>query len=166
MTSNIGAEILVLQKEGEESEAVREEVMHLVRAHFRPEFLNRLDEIILFHRLRRSDMGAIVDIQFGRLAKLLDERKVVLDLSPAGRDWLAEKGYDAAYGARPLKRTIQKAVQDPLAEKILSGAIGDGETIRIDAGPNGLTIGQADGSDLPPIARDGQTGSRSAGLLH
>ena len=166
MTSNIGAEILVLQKEGEESEAVREEVMHLVRAHFRPEFLNRLDEIILFHRLRRSDMGAIVDIQFGRLAKLLDERKLVLDLSAAGRDWLAEKGYDAAYGARPLKRTIQKAVQDPLAEKILSGAIGDGETIRIDAGPNGLTIGQAGGSELPLIALDGQTEPRSAGFLH
>ena len=153
MTSNIGADILVLQKEGEDSEAVREEVMHLVRAHFRPEFLNRLDEIILFHRLRRADMGAIVDIQFARLAKLLDERKLTLDLTPAARAWLADKGYDPAYGARPLKRTIQKAVQDPLAEKILAGAIADGETVRVDAGPGGLRIGDAEVGNVVALAK-------------
>ena len=153
MTSNIGADILVLQKEGEESEAVREEVMHLVRAHFRPEFLNRLDEIILFHRLRRADMGAIVDIQFARLAKLLDERKLTLDLSPSARAWLADKGYDPAYGARPLKRTIQKAVQDPLAEKILAGTIADGETVRVDTGPDGLRIGDADPGNVVALAK-------------
>ena len=114
MTSNLGAEFLVLQKEGEDSAAVHAEVMQMVRAHFRPEFLNRVDEIILFHRLRREDMGAIVDIQFGRLAKLLEDRKITLDLRPEARAWLADKGYDPAYGARPLKRVIQKNVQDPL----------------------------------------------------
>jgi ATP-dependent Clp protease ATP-binding subunit ClpB len=115
-----------------------------VRSHFRPEFLNRVDEIILFHRLRRQDMGAIVDIQLGRLARLLEDRKITLDLSPAARNWLAEKGYDPAYGARPLKRVIQKAVQDPLAEKILAGEALDGTEITIGVGPDGLIIG-----DLP-----------------
>jgi ATP-dependent Clp protease ATP-binding subunit ClpB len=112
-----------------------------VRSHFRPEFLNRVDEIILFHRLQRDQMGAIVDIQLGRLQKLLDERKLTLDLDASARDWLANKGYDAAYGARPLKRVIQKHVQDPLAELILSGKIHDGDTVAIDAGPEGLRIG-------------------------
>ena len=88
--------------------------------HFRPEFLNRVDEIILFHRLRRQDMGAIVDIQFERLGRLLEDRKIALHLTEAGRDWLANKGYDPAYGARPLKRVIQKNVQDPLAELLLA----------------------------------------------
>jgi ATP-dependent Clp protease ATP-binding subunit ClpB len=118
MTSNLGADLLVLQKEGEDSSAVHSEVMQIVRAHFRPEFLNRVDEIILFHRLRREDMSAIVDIQFARLAKLLEDRKIVLELRPEARAWLADKGYDPPYGARPLKRVIQKSVQDPLAEKI------------------------------------------------
>ena len=113
----------------------------MVRAHFRPEFLNRVDEIILFHRLKRSEMGAIVDIQLGRLQKLLDERKIVLQLDPEARGWLAEKGYDPAYGARPLKRVIQKHVQDPLAELILSGEIHDGETVPVRVGPLGLIIG-------------------------
>jgi ATP-dependent Clp protease ATP-binding subunit ClpB len=117
MTSNLGADLLVLQKECEDSSAVHSEVMQIVRAHFRPEFLNRVDEIILFHRLRREDMSAIVDIQFARLAKLLEDRKIVLELRPEARAWLADKGYDPAYGARPLKRVIQKSVQDPLAEK-------------------------------------------------
>src|SRR6478672_44754 len=108
MTSNLGAEFLVMQKEGEDSSAVHDEVMGIVRSHFRPEFLNRVDEIILFHRLRREDMGAIVDIQFGRLARLLEDRKITLDLDAKGRAWLADKGYDPAYGARPLKRVIQK----------------------------------------------------------
>ena len=141
MTSNLGAELLVMQKEGEDSAAVHSEVMQIVRGHFRPEFLNRVDEIILFHRLRREDMGAIVDIQFGRLAKLLEDRKITLELDPEARSWLASKGYDPAYGARPLKRTIQKNVQDPLAELILSGEIHDGERIVISANKNGLLIG-------------------------
>jgi ATP-dependent Clp protease ATP-binding subunit ClpB len=141
MTSNLGAEYLVLQREGEDSDAVREEVMAAVRAHFRPEFLNRVDEIILFHRLKRSEMGAIVDIQIARLQKLLDERKITLSLDPEARGWLAEKGYDPAYGARPLKRVIQKHVQDPLAELILAGEIHDGEPVPVRLGPMGLMIG-------------------------
>jgi ATP-dependent Clp protease ATP-binding subunit ClpB len=141
MTSNLGADFLMLQKEGEDSSAVFAEVMQVVRAHFRPEFLNRIDEIILFHRLRREDMGAIVDIQFARLAKLLEDRKIALELTPEARAWLADKGYDSAYGARPLKRVIQKAVQDPMAEQILSGAIHDGEKVVIGANANGVLIG-------------------------
>jgi ATP-dependent Clp protease ATP-binding subunit ClpB len=141
MTSNLGAELLVMQKEGEDSAAVHDEVMQIVRAHFRPEFLNRIDEIILFHRLRRQDMAAIVDIQIGRLQRLLEDRKISLDLTPEARAWLADKGYDPAYGARPLRRVIQKALQDPLAEKILGGEIHDGETVVIGAGQQGLTIG-------------------------
>ncbi|HTV34153.1 MAG TPA: ATP-dependent chaperone ClpB [Methylocella sp.] len=142
MTSNLGAEFLVMQKEGEDSSAVHAEIMQVVRAHFRPEFLNRIDEIILFHRLAREDMGAIVDIQFKRLARLLEDRKITLDLKPKARAWLVEKGYDPAYGARPLKRVIQKNVQDPLAEKILAGEIHDGETVVIGADANGLAIGE------------------------
>lgn len=141
MTSNLGADLLVLQKEGEDSTAIKSEVMQIVRAHFRPEFLNRIDEIILFHRLRREDMGAIVDIQFARLAKLLEDRKITLQLTPAARRWLADKGYDPAYGARPLKRVIQKNVQDPLAELILAGKIHDGEQVVIDVDAAGLLIG-------------------------
>ena len=140
MTSNLGADLLVLQKEGEDSSAVHSEVMQMVRAHFRPEFLNRVDEIILFHRLRREDMGAIVDIQFARLAKLLEDRKITLELRPEGRAWLADKGYDPAYGARPLKRVIQRNVQDPLAELILAGEIHDGEKVVVSADQNGLLI--------------------------
>jgi ATP-dependent Clp protease ATP-binding subunit ClpB len=140
MTSNLGADLLVLQKEGEDSSTVHSEVMQMVRAHFRPEFLNRVDEIILFHRLRREDMGAIVDIQFARLAKLLEDRKITLELEPEARAWIAAKGYDPAYGARPLKRVIQKNVQDPLAELILAGEIRDGERVVAGADKNGLTI--------------------------
>jgi ATP-dependent Clp protease ATP-binding subunit ClpB len=138
MTSNLGAEYLVTLDETQDVDAVRDQVMGVVKANFRPEFLNRVDEIILFHRLKRSEMGRIVDIQMKRLGRLLDDRKIVLDLSPRARDWLADKGYDPAYGARPLKRVIQKQVQDPLAEKILGGEIHDGETIEIDAGASGL----------------------------
>ncbi len=140
MTSNLGAEYLVAQPEGEDTEAVRDLVMAEVRARFRPEFLNRVDEIILFHRLKREHMGRIVDIQLVRLTKLLDERKITLQLEPAARDWLAEKGYDPAYGARPLKRAIQKHVQDPLAELILSGRIKEGERVTISAAKSGLTF--------------------------
>ncbi len=141
MTSNLGADYLVNQPEGQDTDAVREEVMSVVRGHFRPEFLNRVDEIILFHRLQRSEMGAIVDIQMQRLAKLLADRKIRLELEPEARQWLAEKGYDPAYGARPLKRVIQKHVQDPLAEMILAGKVRDGETVPVAAGPAGLMIG-------------------------
>jgi ATP-dependent Clp protease ATP-binding subunit ClpB len=141
MTSNLGAEYLVNQTEGQDTDAVRDEVMGVVRSHFRPEFLNRVDEIILFHRLQRSEMGAIVDIQLGRLQKLLADRKITLELDEEARNWLADKGYDPAYGARPLKRVIQKHVQDPLAELILAGEIKDGETVPVHAGPMGLMIG-------------------------
>ncbi len=115
-----------------------EEFRAEVRSAFRPEFLNRVDEIILFHRLKRENMGRIVDIQMVRLAKLLEDRKIAIQLDAKARDWLAEKGYDPAYGARPLKRAIQKAVQDPLAELILSGRIKDGETVVISASKQGL----------------------------
>ena len=140
MTSNLGAEFLVMQKDGEDSSTVHAEVMQIVRGHFRPEFLNRVDEIILFHRLRREDMGSIVDIQFGRLAKLLEDRKITLDLDSKGRQWLADKGYDPSYGARPLKRVIQKNVQDPLAEMILGGDVRDGETVRVTSTREGLSV--------------------------
>jgi len=135
MTSNLGADYLVNQPEGQDTDAVRDQVMSVVRSAFRPEFLNRVDEIILFHRLKRDQMSRIVDIQLRRLAKLLEERKITLALDPAAREWLADKGYDPAYGARPLKRAIQKAVQDPLAELILSGAVKDGETVAISIAP-------------------------------
>jgi ATP-dependent Clp protease ATP-binding subunit ClpB len=152
MTSNLGAEYLVNQPEGQDTDAVREEVMGVVRSHFRPEFLNRVDEIILFHRLKRSEMGAIVDIQMRRLQKLLDDRKIVLQLDEEARAWLADKGYDPAYGARPLKRVIQKHVQDPMAELILAGEIRDGETVPVHAGPMGLMIGDVTvtGAERPP----------------
>src|SRR6187397_2048360 len=144
MTSNLGTEYLVNQPEGEDSDAVREQVIGVVRAHFRPEFLNRVDEIILFHRLKREHMGKIVDIQMQRLAKLLADRKITLVLDDAAKEWLGKKGYDPAYGARPLKRVIQKYVQDPLAELILQGKIHEGETVRITADKGGLVInGQA-----------------------
>ena len=140
MTSNLGAEYLVNQPEGQDTEAVRDQVMGEVRAAFRPEFLNRVDEIILFHRLKRENMGRIVDIQMVRLAKLLEDRKITLALDAKARDWLAEKGYDPAYGARPLKRAIQKAVQDPLAELILSGKVKDGENVAVSADKQGITF--------------------------
>jgi ATP-dependent Clp protease ATP-binding subunit ClpB len=144
MTSNLGSEYLVSQPEGEDSEAVRDQVMAVVRAHFRPEFLNRIDEIILFHRLKREQMARIVDIQMQRLKKLLADRKLDVVLDDKAKDWLGQKGYDPAYGARPLKRVIQKYVQDPLAELILQGKIGEGDTVNITADKNGLVInGQA-----------------------
>jgi ATP-dependent Clp protease ATP-binding subunit ClpB len=140
MTSNLGSEFLVNQPEGEDTEAVREPVMGMVRAHFRPEFLNRVDEIILFHRLQKSEMGRIVEIQFSRLQKLLEDRKITLTLDAAARDWLAAKGWDPAYGARPLKRVIQRHVQDPLAEMILAGDVVDGDQVAISEQGNVLTF--------------------------
>jgi len=138
MTSNLGAEFLVNQAEGEQVNHVRDEVMAVVRAHFRPEFLNRLDDIVLFERLKRAHMAKIIDIQLARLTKLLSERKVTLELDEKAKNWLAEKGYDPVYGARPLKRTIQRYVQDPLADQILSGEILDGMRVTISAGSDRL----------------------------
>ncbi|HEY7997732.1 MAG TPA: ATP-dependent chaperone ClpB [Pseudolabrys sp.] len=140
MTSNLGADFLVNQPDGEDTDAVRDQVMAVVRAAFRPEFLNRVDEIILFHRLKKSEMTRIVDIQMMRLQKLLEDRKITIALDASAREWLADKGWDPAYGARPLKRAIQKAVQDPLAEMILAGAIKDGEKVAVSAGKQGLTF--------------------------
>ena len=140
MTSNLGADFLVNQPEGQDTDAVRDQVMGVVRAAFRPEFLNRIDEIILFHRLKKSEMTRIVDIQMTRLQKLLDDRKITITLDAGAREWLAEKGWDPAYGARPLKRVIQKSVQDPLAEMILAGSIKDSEKVSVSAGKQGLTF--------------------------
>jgi ATP-dependent Clp protease ATP-binding subunit ClpB len=140
LTSNIGSEYLVNQKEGEDTEAVREEVMAEVRSKFRPEFLNRLDDIILFHRLQRNEMTKIVDIQMARLQKLLADRKIRIELDDSARAWLANRGYDPAYGARPLKRVIQRHVQDPLAEQILAGGVKDGDTVRVSVRDGDLTI--------------------------
>jgi ATP-dependent Clp protease ATP-binding subunit ClpB len=138
MTSNLGAEFLVNQGEDENVNAVRDQVMQIVRASFRPEFLNRIDDILLFSRLRKDQMGAIVDIQLRRVQALLDERNIAIIVSDKAKDWLAEQGYDPSYGARPLKRVIQRQVQDPLAEKILSGDILDGQSIHISPGDDRL----------------------------
>lgn len=140
MTSNLGADYLTSVGENDDIESVRDQVMEIVKGSFRPEFLNRVDEIILFHRLRRSEMGTIVDIQMRRLVALLSERKITIDLVPDARNWLADKGYDPVYGARPLKRVIQKYLQDPLAEQILSGHVLDGTTVKVTAGSDRLLI--------------------------
>src|SRR5450432_694427 len=140
LTSNLGADFLVNQPDGEDTDAVRNQVMTVVRAAFRPEFLNRVDEIILFHRLKKNEMTRIVDIQMKRLQKLLDDRKITITLDAGAREWLADKGWDPAYGARPLKRVIQKSIQDPLAEMILAGSVKDGEKVTISAGKNGLAF--------------------------
>jgi ATP-dependent Clp protease ATP-binding subunit ClpB len=140
MTSNIGSEYLVNQKEGEDVDAVRPYVMAEMKSKFRPEFLNRIDEIILFHRLKREQMAAIVDIQIGRLQKLLADRKLKIEMDDKARTWLANKGYDPAYGARPLKRVIQKSVQDPLAGLILAGKIKDGQAVRLSVRDGNLVI--------------------------
>ncbi|HEV2501534.1 MAG TPA: ATP-dependent chaperone ClpB [Mesorhizobium sp.] len=140
MTSNLGAEYLVGLGEDQDVDAVRDEVMAVVKTSFRPEFLNRVDEVILFHRLRRKDMGQIVEIQLERLEKLLVDRKITLNLDKEAVEWLADKGYDPAYGARPLKRVMQKELQDPLAEKILMGEILDGSTVKVTAGSDRLNF--------------------------
>jgi ATP-dependent Clp protease ATP-binding subunit ClpB len=140
MTSNLGSEVLANQPAGQDSSAVRSQVMEAVRASFRPEFINRIDEILLFHRLSRDDMSAIVDIQLKRLSALLADRKIALDLDKAAREWLADKGYDPVYGARPLKRVIQQELQNPLANLLLAGKIADGDKIRVSAGEGGLLI--------------------------
>ncbi|GAA0536317.1 ATP-dependent Clp protease ATP-binding subunit ClpB [Rhizomicrobium palustre] len=136
LTSNLGTELLT----GEETRESRAAVMEVVRGHFRPEFLNRLDEIILFHRLTRGNMDRIVDIQIGRLTKLLADRKIEIGLDGKAREWLANAGYDPVYGARPLKRVIQKRLQDPLAQLLLEGRIGDGSVVEVSTGHSGLTL--------------------------
>ena len=133
MTSNLGAEYLTALKDEEDVDAVRDEVMNVVKASFRPEFLNRVDDIMLFHRLKRNNMAAIVEIQLKRLEKLLADRRIRLDVGKDAVEWLAERGYDPAYGARPLKRVIQSKLQDQLAEKILLGEIHDGMTVTVSA---------------------------------
>jgi ATP-dependent Clp protease ATP-binding subunit ClpB len=140
MTSNLGSEILANQPGGEDSSAVRGQVMEVVKMAFRPEFLNRLDDMLLFHRLTREHMTGIVEIQLGRLQALLDDRKITLALDDAARAWLGDAGYDPVYGARPLKRVIQNALQNTLAQMILEGAIADGETVQISAGEGGLLV--------------------------
>jgi ATP-dependent Clp protease ATP-binding subunit ClpB len=140
MTSNIGSEYLVSQKEGEDTDLVKAYVLAEVKTKFRPEFLNRIDEIILFHRLKREQMTKIVDIQIARLQNLLTDRKITLRLDDDARTWLANQGYDPAYGARPLKRVIQKNVQDPLAEHVLAGRIKDGETVKVSVRDGRLAI--------------------------
>jgi ATP-dependent Clp protease ATP-binding subunit ClpB len=141
MTSNIGADqLLAAALSGVPVEQVREPLLAAVSRHFRPEFLNRLDEIILFHRLGAGHMGPIVDIQVARLQKLLEDRKIRLELTDAARAWLGRVGYDPVYGARPLKRAVQKYLQDPLADKILSGEIPDGSVVRVDEGDGQLVL--------------------------
>ena len=140
LTSNLGADVLANQEDGQDVEQVRGQVMEYVRSAFRPEFLNRLDEILLFHRLSRGNMDGIVDIQLGRLRKLLDDRKITLELDQSAKSWLANEGYDPMYGARPLKRVIQRSLQNTLASMILEGRIRDGEPVRVSAGEGGLMI--------------------------
>jgi ATP-dependent Clp protease ATP-binding subunit ClpB len=143
LTSNLGSEVLAAQAEGEPAALVQGQVMQHVRAHFRPEFLNRLDEIILFRRLQRADMANIVSIQVRHLVKLLSDRKITLDLDSAAVTWLANEGYDSVYGARPLKRVIQRTLQNPLAGLILEGTVKEGETVHVSADGSGLTINGA-----------------------
>ncbi|MEA3262739.1 MAG: ATP-dependent chaperone ClpB [Pseudomonadota bacterium] len=140
LTSNLGSQYLANLEDGQDVESVEPQVMEVVRGHFRPEFLNRLDEIILFHRLGVEHMAPIVEIQVGRVAKLLKDRKIVLELTDAAKRWLGRVGYDPVYGARPLKRAVQRYLQDPLAEKLLGGEIPDGSTVKIDEGDGALTI--------------------------
>ena len=146
LTSNLGSQALSQMPEGADAADAKRDVMDAVRAHFRPEFLNRLDEIVIFDRLTRDQMDGIVDIQMRRLLKRLAGRKISLELDEAAHKWLADQGYDPVYGARPLKRVIQKALQDPLAEALLAGEIKDGETVPVSAGADGLIIGQRLGS--------------------
>ncbi|MBI2707466.1 MAG: AAA family ATPase, partial [Proteobacteria bacterium] len=140
MTSNLGSSILA-EHQGEPSDKVRAQVMEVVRASFRPEFLNRIDEILLFRRLSREDMNGIVKIQLQHLLKLLKDRKITLDLDDVALTWLGDQGYDPAYGARPLKRVIQRELQNPLATLILEGKIHEGQKVKVTADKKGLKIG-------------------------
>jgi len=140
LTSNLGSDIIAAQKDGEDVENARAGVMEVVRAAFRPEFLNRLDDILLFRRLSRANMKGVVAIQLKHLEKLLADRKITIELDEAARDWLADAGYDPLYGARPLKRIIQRELQNRLATQILSGSVKDGDALRVSVDKNELAI--------------------------
>jgi ATP-dependent Clp protease ATP-binding subunit ClpB len=140
MTSNLGSDVMAADAGSSDVETLREQVMAAVRRHFRPEFLNRLDEILLFHRLTREEMATIVTIQLRHLEKLLADRKITLDVDGGARDWLAEAGFDPAYGARPLKRVIQRHLQNPLATMLLDGTVVEGETVKVSGAKDGLRI--------------------------
>ena len=140
LTSNLGSQYMANLKDDEKVKDVEPQVMEVVRGHFRPEFLNRLDEIILFHRLAEEHMAPIVEIQVARVQKLLKDRKIILALTDAAKRWLGRVGYDPVYGARPLKRAIQKYLQDPLADKILRGQVPDNSTVDIDEGDGALKM--------------------------
>jgi ATP-dependent Clp protease ATP-binding subunit ClpB len=140
LTSNLGSQFLAQMDDGQDVKDVEPQVMDVVRGHFRPEFLNRLDEIILFHRLGQEHMAPIVKIQLARVQKLLADRKITLDLTDGALRWLGRVGYDPVYGARPLKRAVQRYVQDPLAEMLLAGEVPDGSTVRVDEGDGALAI--------------------------
>jgi ATP-dependent Clp protease ATP-binding subunit ClpB len=140
MTSNLGAKILANQPKGEDSEAVRGDVMAVVKASFRPEFLNRIDEVLLFHRLLRKHMTGIVEIQLRQLSAMLENRKITLNINEAAKTWLADKGYDPVYGARPLRRVIQQELQNNLATMVLAGDISGGDTVHVSVDDGELTI--------------------------
>ena len=141
MTSNLGADALANDDSGDISDAARQSVDAAIRAHFRPEFLNRIDETVFFKRLGRGEIDRIVDIQVDRLARLLSDRQITIELDQEAKTWLAGRGYDPIYGARPLKRLIQRELQDPLARLILEGKIKDGETVKVSAEDGMLEIG-------------------------
>ena len=143
LTSNLGSQYIAALGDDDPVEKVEEQVMEVVRGHFRPEFLNRLDEIILFHRLGVAHMAPIVDIQVARVQKLLKDRKIMLDLTDGARAWLGRVGYDPVYGARPLKRAVQRYLQDPLADLILRGEVPDGSTVRVEDGDGALVLSVA-----------------------
>ncbi|NIZ15423.1 ATP-dependent chaperone ClpB [Phaeobacter sp. HF9A] len=154
LTSNLGAQALSQLPDGADAAEAKRDVMDAVRAHFRPEFLNRLDETVIFDRLGRQDMGGIVEIQIKRLVKRLAQRKITLELDAEAKAWLANEGYDPVFGARPLKRVIQRALQNPLAEALLAGEIKDGETVPVTAGAEGLIIGERLGTTDRPLPDD------------
>jgi ATP-dependent Clp protease ATP-binding subunit ClpB len=141
LTSNLGAQALSMLPDGADASEAKRDVMDAVRVHFRPEFLNRLDETIIFDRLVRADMAGIVTIQLQRLEQRLSGRKISIDLDQAAKTWLADEGYDPVFGARPLKRVIQRALQDQLAGMILAGDVKDGDTVHVSAGADGLLVG-------------------------
>jgi ATP-dependent Clp protease ATP-binding subunit ClpB len=140
LTSNLGSQYLANLGDEADTASVEPQVMEVVRGHFRPEFLNRLDDIILFHRLAAAHMAPIVDIQVARIARLLHDRKIALSLTDGARAWLGRVGYDPVYGARPLKRAVQRHLQDPLAEMILQGAVPDGARVSVDEGDGALAM--------------------------
>ncbi|WP_281980822.1 ATP-dependent chaperone ClpB [Thalassorhabdomicrobium marinisediminis] len=154
LTSNLGSQALSQLPEGADAADAKRDVMDAVRAHFRPEFLNRLDETVIFDRLARDDMDGIVDIQLARLLKRLAGRKIELDLDAGARKWLADEGYDPVFGARPLKRVIQRALQDPLAEMLLAGDVADGDTVTVSAGADGLLVGDRISASNRPTPED------------